>query len=91
MASGNFESKSRVFLPRSTKILLVLCNYSHFLQNLAQSGLPHPGASITERVAFMNGPMGLMRGMYPGDCSFKRRIALLYKLYKLRCVDLFAV
>ena len=39
----------------------------YMLQNLAQTGLPHPGASVAQRVAFMRGPLGLMRGMYPGD------------------------
>ncbi len=36
------------------------------MKNLAQSGTPHPAASVSERVAYMGGPVGLLRGVYPG-------------------------
>lgn len=36
------------------------------LKNLAQSGQPHPGASVAQRVAHMGGWSGMLRGIYPG-------------------------
>ena len=36
------------------------------LKNMAQAGLPRPGASTAERLAFIGGPRGLYRGVTPG-------------------------
>ena len=36
------------------------------MKNLAQSGLPHPGASVAERVRHMGGWGGMLRGIAPG-------------------------
>ena len=36
------------------------------MKNLAQTGLPYPGASIARRVEYMGGASGLLRGIYPG-------------------------
>jgi hypothetical protein len=37
------------------------------LKNLAQSGTPRVGASMTERLKYLGGPKGLMRGVSPGE------------------------
>ena len=36
------------------------------LKNLAQSGTPHPGATLNERLNFLGGVRGLYRGVWPG-------------------------
>ena len=36
------------------------------LKNLAQSGTPRAGASMAERLKYLGGPLGLMRGVSPG-------------------------
>jgi solute carrier family 25 (mitochondrial carnitine/acylcarnitine transporter), member 20/29 len=36
------------------------------MKNLSQSGIPRPNATISERVAYMGGVGGLLRGIYPG-------------------------
>eukprot|EP00602_Paraphysomonas_sp_CaronLab_P001538 CAMPEP_0185030948 /NCGR_PEP_ID=MMETSP1103-20130426/18116_1 /TAXON_ID=36769 /ORGANISM="Paraphysomonas bandaiensis, Strain Caron Lab Isolate" /LENGTH=197 /DNA_ID=CAMNT_0027566265 /DNA_START=267 /DNA_END=860 /DNA_ORIENTATION=- len=39
------------------------------LKNLAQTGIPRPRASVKERVRYMGGISGLMRGVSPGALS----------------------
>jgi hypothetical protein len=39
------------------------------MKNLAQSGTPTPGASFRERLAYLGGPKGLFRGIWPGTLS----------------------
>jgi hypothetical protein len=36
------------------------------IKNLAQSGTPHPRATTAERIAYLGGVRGLMRGVGPG-------------------------
>ena len=36
------------------------------IKNCAQAGLPKPGASLAERLAYLGGPRGLYRGAGPG-------------------------
>jgi len=36
------------------------------LKNLAQTGTPQPGATLAQRIAYLGGPMGLYRGVWPG-------------------------
>lgn len=49
------------------------------LKNLAQAAKPHAGASISQRISFMGGPLGLFTGMSPGKLS-------LYFVKLVRCV-----
>lgn len=35
------------------------------MKNLAQTGTPKPGATVTERIAFLGGLKGLFRGVWP--------------------------
>lgn len=39
------------------------------LKNLAQSGTPHPNATLRDRIAYLGGPLGLFRGVVPGVLS----------------------
>ena len=39
------------------------------LKNLAQSGTPHPSATLKERIMYLGGPSGLFRGVVPGVLS----------------------
>jgi hypothetical protein len=48
------------------------------LKNLAQAGLPRPGASAMERVKHMGGPLRLMRGVAPGRVTLRRLIQFDY-------------
>ena len=36
------------------------------MKNLAQSGTPHVGATVKERLQFLGGPLGIYRGVWPG-------------------------
>lgn len=36
------------------------------MKNLRQAGLPSPTASFSQRVAYVGGPLGLLRGAVPG-------------------------
>jgi solute carrier family 25 carnitine/acylcarnitine transporter 20/29 len=54
----------------------VACWPLETLKNLAQSGTPHPGASVAQRVGFMGGPRGLMRGVGPGALAGAMRNGL---------------
>jgi len=44
----------------------LLCWPLETLKNLTQSGTPHPGASLQQKLAFLGGPKGLFRGVGPG-------------------------
>ena len=46
----------------------LLCWPLETMKNLAQTGIPHPGASVRERLAYLGGPAGVYRGVWPG-CS----------------------
>ena len=46
------------------------------MKNLAQSGLPRPGASVGERIKHMGGVTGMMRGIAPGATGGGIRNAL---------------
>eukprot|EP01038_Epipyxis_sp_PR26KG_P008439 gene8439-11416_t len=53
------------------------------LKNLAQSGTPHPGATFAQRIEFLGGMRGLMRGIWPGTIAGSLRngcgmIAMVY-------------
>jgi hypothetical protein len=37
------------------------------IKNLAQSGTPHPNATLAEKIRYLGGPIGLMRGVSPGN------------------------
>lgn len=39
------------------------------IKNLAQSGTPHPGASLSQKIAYLGGPMGVFRGVWPGTLA----------------------
>lgn len=60
-----------------------LCWPLETIKNLAQSNLPYPNATWTDRVRFLGGPAGLYRGVAPGTMSGGLRngvgmIAMLY-------------
>lgn len=59
--SGNFAVTAA-----ASGAAYVACWPLETLKNLAQSGTPRAGASVAERVAFLGGPAGLMRGVGPG-------------------------
>lgn len=40
------------------------------LKNLAQAGKPFVGATVVDRISFMGGPLGLFRGMSPGQVLY---------------------
>lgn len=44
----------------------LMCWPLETLKNLTQSGTPHPGASLKEKLNFLGGPWGLFRGVWPG-------------------------
>ena len=39
------------------------------LKNLYQAGVPHKGATLKQRIAFLGGPAGLFRGVWPGTIA----------------------
>lgn len=53
------------------------------LKNLAQTGIPHPNATFTERLNFLGGPLGLYRGMAPGciSGSFRNGCGMVAMIY----------
>ena len=53
------------------------------LKNMAQAGLPHPGASVAQRVAHIGGPLALYRGALPGITSgaLRNGVAMATMLY----------
>lgn len=44
----------------------LLCWPLETLKNLSQAGVPHPRASLTQKIRFLGGPWGLFRGVTPG-------------------------
>ena len=36
------------------------------MKNLAQSGIPYPNATLNEKIKYLGGPLGLLRGITPG-------------------------
>ena len=59
--TGNF-----VVTAAASGAAYVVCWPLETLKNLSQSGTPRAGATVAERVAFLGGPGGLMRGVGPG-------------------------
>ena len=53
------------------------------LKNLAQSGTPHGGASISQRIAFLGGPLGLYKGVTPGVVAggLRNGVAMITMIY----------
>ena len=54
-----------------TTVVIVALSYAitwpfETLKNLVHSGTPRPGATHSERIAFLGGYKGLMRGVWPG-------------------------
>lgn len=62
---GSFWGQFGVTAGTSAGAYLV-CWPLETLKNLSQSGTPHPGATLAEKVAFLGGPLGLWRGVAPG-------------------------
>ena len=52
----------------SCGIAYLMCWPLETMKNLAQSGIPHPSASVAQRVAHLGGWRGVYRGVWPG-CS----------------------
>ena len=80
--------KTRMFESLAGQWLVVtgVCGFSYAaawpletLKNLAQAGLPRPGATLTERVTYLGGLRHLYRGAAPGIfCgAFRNGCALL--------------
>lgn len=47
----------------------LICWPLETMKNLAQSGIPHPGASVAQRIAYLGGWAGVYRGVWPGCCA----------------------
>lgn len=56
------------------------------LKNLAQSGTPHPAATLRQRLDFLGGPRGLVRGIWPGTFSggLRNGCAMIAMVYAQR-------
>ena len=61
---GNF-----IVTAAASGLCYAICWPLETLKNLAQSGTPHPHATLTQKIAYMGGPFGLMRGVWPGTIA----------------------
>lgn len=67
----------------SSGLAYIMCWPLETFKNLAQSGLPTPGASVAQRIAYLGGPWGVYRGVMPGALAGAMRngagmVAMIY-------------
>lgn len=62
--SGNF-----VITASASGAAYLLCWPLETLKNLAQSGIPQPGATVAQRISYLGGWTGVYRGVWPGCCA----------------------
>jgi hypothetical protein len=84
------------FMKTTSGAFAVTCGASGFsylaawpletLKNLAQTATPHAGASVSERVAYLGGPMGVYRGVWPGTVcgGFRNGVAMASMVWAQR-------
>ena len=60
------------------------------LKNLSQAGLPHPHATVSQRINYMGGGAGLMRGVLPGAFGggLRNAVGMVAMIYAHRLVTM---